>query len=119
MDFTYTLELNEHTNKALKEMPDTVLFNVAKITLDNTYTIIPKNTKRMALETFSNGVRGGNGDFYLESSPGYASHVWNMNDDTTNWTTPGTHSQWFARTLAEHGKIIIDMAVNQSWKEKM
>lgn len=119
MDFTYTVELNEHTHKALKEMPDDVLMGVAKITLDLTYPIIPKDTKRMALETFSNGVRGGDGDFYLESSPGYASYVWNMNDDTTNWTTPGTHSQWFARTLQEKGKTIIDMAINQAWKENM
>ena len=119
MDFTFEVNLNKQTEKAMKEMPNDVLYNVAKITLDLTYPIIPKDTKKMALETVANGVRKEDEGWYLESSPEYASHVWVMNDDTTNWTTEGTHSQWFARTLQESGETIIQTAIDQAWKENM
>ena len=119
MEITYDLQIDKQTEKAFKQMPDTLMFEIAKMTLDLTYPIIPKDTKKMALETVANGVKGSDGDYYLESSPEYASHVWNMDDVTTNWTTPGTHSQWFARTLEENGQTIIDASINKAWKETM
>ena len=117
MDVTYEFKWNEKTKRGLEKIPDSILYSVAKQTLDLSYPIIPKDTKTMARQTVSNGVRGGNGDFYLKSSPGYASRVWKMTN--VNWTTPGTNNQWFARALKRYGSTILDNAINQSWKENM
>ena len=119
MDVSYEFKWNQKTKKGLEELPDEILYKIGSLTLAFSVPMIPKKTKTMMRETVANGVRGGNGDYYLKSSPGYASYVWNMNDSTTHWTTPGTHSQWFARTLKRNGATIIDNAINQAWKDKM
>ena len=124
MDFEYTFEENQQVKKALKEMPDDFLYSVAKQTLDISYPYIPmSNLKNHAgtlrRSTISGGVRGADKDYYIGSYTAYASHVWSMNDNTTNWTTPNTHSQWFARVLKEKGQGIIEQAISQAWKENM
>lgn len=124
MEITYTFEENKEVTRALKEMPSSFLYSVAKQTLDITYPIIPMSNLKnhsgtLRRSTISGGVRGGDKDYYIGSYTNYASYVWVMDDNTTNWSTPGTHSQWFARTLKEKGQGIIQNALNQAWKENM
>lgn len=119
MDVSYELKWNPKTQNGLKHIPDTILYKVARQTLDLSYPMIPKDTKTMSRQTIANGVRGGNGDFYVKSSPNYASFVWNMPQSTTHWTTPGTGNKWFARALKKYSNVIINNAINQSWKEDM
>ena len=117
MDVTYEFQWNEKTRNGLRRIPDSILFSVARQTLDMSYPIIPKDTHTMARQTVSIGVRGGNGDFYIRSSPEYASHVWKMTN--VHWTTPGTNNQWFARALNQYRTTIINNAISRGWKENM
>lgn len=124
MEITYSFDENPQVKKALREMPTDFLRCVATQTLNFSVPHIPQSNRKnhsgtLRRETVGQGVRGADKDFYLTSSTNYASSVWVMNDATTNWTTPDTHSGWFAYTLKRYGTTIIDNAVNQSWKENM
>lgn len=124
MEITYSFDENQQVKKALREMPTDFLRCVATQTLNFAVPHIPMSNRKnhsgtLRRETVGQGVRGADKDFYLTSSTNYASSVWIMNDATTNWTTPDTHSQWFAYTLKRYGSTIIDNAINQSWKENM
>lgn len=116
-------EPNLKTEKGLKKIPDDVLYSIARQTLDLSYTTIPlsgeKNAGKLRNTSMAHGVRKGYGGYFIGSFTNYAQYVWKMNDERTNWTTPGTHSQWYARTLKEKGKMILDNAVNKTWKENM
>lgn len=124
MNYSVEANLNKKVENGLKKLPDETLYKMARITLDMSINHIPKSsvvshagTLRKA--SMQNGVRGSNGDYYLTSSTNYATRVWNFNDASTNWTTPGTHSEWWDWTLKSYGKQIQDNAINQSWKETM
>lgn len=119
MEVTCEFNIDAKTAKGLEKLPSYVVYRIAVNVLEQSYPIIPKDTHKMARLTRTYGVRGEDGDFYLESPTTYASHVWNLNDSQTNWTTPDTHSQWFARTVKEHGQSIIKEAVDTAWKENM
>lgn len=118
MNIAVEFKPNKKTESGLKRIPDEVLYRIARQTLDMTSPIIPKDTGRLRTSSNSGGVRGGNGDYYIGSYTDYATYVWNMND-SVNWSEPGTHSQWYTRTLKEKGEVIINNAVNQAWKELM
>lgn len=116
-------EPNLLTEQKLKRIPDEVLFSIAKQTLDFSIPIIPMSIGRATSGTLrrtsvQGGVRSMDGGYYIGSFTDYASRVWSMDDDITNWSTPGTHSQWYARTLKEKGKVILENAVNQTWKDE-
>ena len=124
MEVVAKFEPNLITEKKLSKLPDQVMYAIAKQTLDMSINIIPKSdtpshSGTLRISSSAGGVRGSDGNYFIGSYTTYASYVWNMNDTSTNWTTPGTHSQWYARTLKEHGKLIIDNAVNRTWKENM
>ena len=124
MELQVEFNLNPKAEKGLKTIPDDVLYSIARQTLDMSVNSIPKsvglstsgNLRRTSLD---GGVRGGNKNYYIGSYTSYAAYVWNMNDSTTNWTTPNTHSQWYMRTLKKNGQTIIDNALTKSWKETM
>lgn len=109
---------NPKVMKGLTIISDDILYTIAKQTLDLSRPIIPKDTGKMRTSTASGGVRGENGDFYIGSYTSYASHVWGM-PESTNWTTPGTNNKWFARTLKQHNAVIVNNAINQSWRKDM
>lgn len=113
------IEWDKKTMKALDLMPDEIVYSIAKQTLDMSIPIIPKDTGILRIASEAGGVRGSDGDYFIGSYKDYASHVWDMDDLTTNWTTPGTHSQWYARTLQENGKVIMENAINQTWKDNV
>ena len=117
MEITYEFQWNQKVKNGLKTIPDDILYSIARQTLDLSYPIIPKDTKKMSISSISNGVKGSDGDFYIGSFTNYASSVWKMTN--VNWTTPGTDNKWFARALNKHSKTIIDNAVNQSWRKDM
>lgn len=123
MEVVAKFEPNLTTEKKLKKIPEDVLYKMAKITLDMSIPIIPMSdlpyhSGILRRTTASSGVHECAGGYFIGSYTTYASHVWNLNDDTTNWTTPNTHSQWFARTLKEKGKVILENAINQAWKDE-
>lgn len=115
------LEWNTKTYENLKKLPDETLFAMAKQTLDLTVSkeFIPMDTHRMKNSSVAGGVRGSNGDYYIGSYTSYASSVWRMPQDTTNWTNDKSKSQWFAYTLNRYKQTIIDTAINKTWKDNM
>lgn len=124
MELIAKFEPDIRTDRNLSKLPDEVLYRVAKQTLDMSIEIIPKSvglatSGNLRRTSMSQGVSKGSEGYYIGSYTKYASHVWGLNDTTTNWTTNNTHSQWYARTLKEKGQLILDNAVNRAWKETM
>ena len=123
MEVTAKFEPNLKTERNLSKLPDEVLKEVALQTLDFAYPTIPlsnrKNSGKLRLTSKEHGAQKGYGGYYIGSFTDYASYVWKMSQTKTNWSTPGTGSQWYARTLKKHGKTIIDNAVNKAWKDNM
>ena len=122
MQVSAELKWNPRVKKGLKQVPDTVLWHVAKQTLDMSVPMIPmSNTKNHAgtlrRASISGGVRGGSGDYYIGSYTEYASYVWKMTG--VQWTTPGTNNKWFERTLKKHSKTIVDNAVHKAFRKDL
>ena len=121
MDVSVEFKWNPRTKRGLQTIPSTMLYTIARETLDisESTSIIPKDTGRMRTTSMAGGVRNsGLNEYYIGSFTDYASYVWNM-PSSTNWTTPGSNNKWYARTLKKHGQTIINNAINQSWKREM
>ena len=107
----------------LKVIPDRVMRQVARETLDRAYPIIPmsppgaKTRGQLRKTSMAGGIRGSNGNYYIGSYTSYAKYVWKMHD--VNWTTPGTDGQWYARAIQRHGQTIINNAINKAWRDVM
>lgn len=101
----------------LLELPDKIMFNVARQTLDISYTSIPLSTKKNAgklrQSSTSSGVRGSDGDYYIGSYTNYAKYVWNMGANT-KWSTPGTNGKWYEEIWQKKGKQIIKSAIERN-----
>lgn len=124
MNYSVEFQPNKRVQQGLKKLPDEVIYKMARKTLDLSQPHIPMskglNTSgQLRRTTMAKGVRGSNGDYYLSSPTNYATRVWSMNDDSTNWTTPGTHSKWFEWTLKRYNKQIEDSSLNEAWKDTM
>ena len=120
MEVKASFEPNILTERKLKEIPNDVLYAVAKETLDMTLSknYIPFKSGDMNRSSASGGVRTCEGGYYIGSFTDYATRVWNLPQETTNWTNKDSKSKWYAYTLKVHGKTILDTAVNQAWKDK-
>lgn len=123
MDIDAELRLNPKVMGGLKRIPDDILYTIANETLSFSEEIIPMSKIKnhagtLRRETASGGVKGGNGDYYIGSYTSYAKHVWNM-PSGTNWTTSGTNNKWFARALKQNQAVIINNAINKSWRKDM
>ena len=117
-----SLKLNNQTLKTIDQLDDKVMYEMARKTLDMSEIHIPKSAivrhaGTLRRVTKANGVRGYNGDWYISSTTNYASRVWNLPDQGTNWTTSRTHSKWFDWTLKHYQKQIIDSSIDKVKKE--
>ena len=130
MEVKYEIKWNEKVKKGLDNIPDDILFSVAKQTLDFSIPMIPMSDKvnhagtlRLSSQRGDGSSEGGvgkcSGGYYIGSFTDYASYVWNMDAETTHWTTDGTTSLWFAAALKRYKTTIINNAINQSWKDNM
>lgn len=113
-------EPNVITEQKLKRIPNEVLFAVAKQTLDMTISnrYMPFKSGDMQKSSASGGVKTCEGGCYIGSFTDYATRVWNLPQETTNWTNTDSKSKWYAYTLKVHGKTILDSAVSQAWKDE-
>lgn len=117
-----TIKWNDRTKKLLKALPGKIVEEVARDTLDKTYPIIPmssalvknNNRGRLRRETMTKGVQKDENKFYLESPTPYSLKVYNFNDNTTNWSTPNTHSKWFDRTWDKQGNSIANKVIGRN-----
>jgi hypothetical protein len=111
-------KLNSSLKSNLTKFEDKVIYNCAYKTLNYSIPIIPlsnrPNTEKLRLSTVAYGVKGSNGEYEIGSPTSYASRVYKMDDHTTNWTTGGTHSQWFEKTWKEKQQMILQSAITES-----
>lgn len=111
---------NEATRRFLDIVDDKIAYDVARMTLDLTYEHIPLSTKvnggQLRLSTTAYGVRKDEKGYSLASETNYASYVYNMNNSTTNWSTPGTNSKWFEDSWKKNGNAILKQAVERNSK---
>lgn len=120
------VHLNKKTLKQIDALPDKVVYEMARRLLDMTQvhipmSALPRHSGTLRRTTMSNGVKKGTlkGDYYVTSigSPtrSYANRVWNL-PDSTNWTTPNTHPQWFKWSLKKYKNVIVRDAIDKARK---
>ena len=124
MEITYEFQWNKQVQRGLNKIPDDILYTAAKETLDMSVPKIPMSNIKghsgtLRRSSTAGGVRGGNGDYYIGSFTNYASSVWVMPQNSTNWTNPNSKSKWYAYTLKNHKKTLLDSAINKAWKKEM
>jgi hypothetical protein len=117
MEVTVDIKPNIKIMSGLKQLPDKVMYSVARQTLDLAYSTIPRRKGKLRSSSMSGGVKGSNGNYYIGSYTSYASSVWKM--ENVNWTTPGTNNKWFARTIQRHGYTIMKNAIDKGWRQSM
>jgi hypothetical protein len=121
IEVSATLELDKKTMKVLEKFPSKFLYSMASQTLDLGYTTIPlsdqKNRGRLRSSSRAYGVKQHTeNDFSIGSQTDYAAYVWIMNNETTNWTTQGTGSEWYKRTLKEKKDLMVANAIKEAEK---
>ena len=120
MDNSLELEFNIDKNlyKNIDKFIDGVIYSVARETLDKSYTTIPLsnrvNSGRLRSSSLAYGVQGGNAEYKIGSTTSYARYVWTMNNNTTNWTTPGTGSEWYTRFFKIYGRGLVSQAIEEN-----
>lgn len=111
-------KINKNLYKDIDKFVDSVVYSVARGTLDKSYHTIPLsnnvNSGRLRSSSLAYGVQGSNKEYRIGSTTSYASYVWVMNNNTTNWTTPGTGSEWYIRYFKIYGKGIVSQAVQEN-----
>lgn len=105
-------------NKLLNVYPDTIVYQVARMTLDMSYTTIPlsnkKNAGQLRRSSMAAGVRGSNKNYYIGSYTDYAKYVWQMPNESTKWSTPGTVSEWYKRYWNKSGKSVVNTVLERN-----
>ena len=96
-----------------KDTPDKIVYAIARTTLDMSFATIPKDRGQLRASSKAYGVQGSNGDYSIGSKTDYAKYVYNM-PDKTNWTTTGTHGQWYPRYWKQYGNVIFKQAVERN-----
>lgn len=97
-----------------EEVPDRIMYETARETLDLVFPTIPELTGKMKQTSLAKGVQGSDCEYKIGSYTDYAMYVYVKNNDTTNWTTPGTNSRWFHEYWEKHGKSIISSVVERN-----
>lgn len=119
MEVSVQVVPNPKTMAGLKVLPDRVMYQIARDTLDRARGgLIPMKSGKLQSSSVAGGVRGAGGNYYIGSYTSYASAVWNM-PDSTNWTLKTSNNKWYTRTLKKHGKSITESAINRGWSESM
>lgn len=100
-------------DKITKEIPDKIVHDIARITLDMTTPTIPERTGKMKRSTLARGVQGGNSNYKIGSYTDYAAYVYVM-PEKTHWTTPGTNAYWFREVVQKNIHNIMEQAVERN-----
>lgn len=115
------IKFDKKTMQILEKFPSKFLYSLASQTLDLSYPTIPlsdsKNRGRLRSSSRAYGVQQHTStDYSIGSQTSYASRVWNMNNETTHWTTAGTGSKWYERTLKEKKNLMVANAIKEAKK---
>lgn len=104
--------------KLLNQYPDKIMYQVASMVLDLSYTTIPlsnrKGRGKLRQTSKAAGVRGSDKEYYIGSYTDYAKYVWVMPNESTHWSTPGTNSEWYKRYWNKSGQSIISTVLERN-----
>jgi len=123
MDVSVEFKWNPKVQNGLKVIPDDILYEIAKQTLDFAVSqeVVPiGETHDLIRSSADYGVHRAKGNMTIASTTPYAKYVWNMPQATTNWTNKGkAHNKWYAYTLKKYGQVFINNAITKSWRKDM
>lgn len=119
MEIVADFKINKSVMNKIENFPSKFLKNVARSTLDASYSGIPLshnvNGGRLRSSSLAYGVKTISPlETAIGSNTYYAKYVWKMNNDRTNWSTAGTGSQWYLNTWKKKGNIIIADGIKKS-----
>nr|DAF46624.1 MAG TPA: putative tail-component [Siphoviridae sp. ctqwY3] len=101
----------------IEQVSNKIMYEVARETLDVSFTHIPlstnKNAGKLRQSSTSGGVKGGDGNYYIGSYTDYAKFVWAMGSGT-NWSTSGTFGKWYEEVWKKQGKSILSSAIERN-----
>lgn len=101
----------------LKKAPDKIMYTIASMTLDASYTSIPKDSGDTRKTTKAAGVRkASNGNYMIGSYTDYAKYPYTIEDRVSivNWTEPGTESHWFEHVWKRKSQRIKKEAIRRN-----
>lgn len=107
MKVSATFEWDKAIKKKIEQMPDRVMYAIARATLDNVgaMQVTPYLSGRTEQSMFSRGVQQDVKGYYIGNFTDYASYVY-QKPQSTNWTRPGTKAQWFEHVWQQKGEAI-------------
>lgn len=107
------IKYNKTTMKNLKQLPDKIVYEIARQTLDRvgSMKITPYKTGRMENSMFSNGVKKSNSSIYtIGNYTKYAQYVYKK-PQNTKWTNPNSKSKWFDYFWRTQGKNLTNSVI--------
>lgn len=107
MKVSATFEWDKTIKKKIEQMPDRMMYAIARTTLDNvgSMQVTPYLSGRTEQSMFSEGVQKDAEGYYIGNFTDYASYVYKM-PQSTNWTRPSSKAQWFETVWQQKGEAI-------------
>lgn len=114
-----TIKYNKSTMNKLKKLPDKVVYEIARQTLDRvgSMKITPYGKERaghihMEQTMFSEGVKKDGKVYTIGNYTSYAKYVY-AKPQRTNWTNPNSKAQWFDWFWRTQGKNVFESTVSR------
>lgn len=110
------IKYNKTTMNKLKMLPDKIVYEIARQTLDRvgSMKITPYRTGRMERTMFSEGVKKtSSGVYTIGNYIGYAQYVYAM-PQNTKWTNPNSKAKWFDYFWRTQGKNVFESVVKRN-----
>lgn len=107
------IKYNKATMNKLKQLPDKIVYEIARQTLDRvgSMKITPYRTGRMERTMFSEGVKKTSSGIYtIGNYTSYAKYVYGM-PQSTNWTNKNSKTKWFDYFWKTQGKNVTNSVI--------
>lgn len=107
------IKYNKDTLNRLNQLPDKIVYAVARQTLDRVGSsqITPYKTGNMQRSMYAHGVtKNSKGVYVIGNYTDYASKVYGY-PQSTNWTNPKSKAQWFDYFWRVYGTNVIENVV--------
>ena len=109
------IKYDKTTMNKLKNMPDKIIYSVARQTLDRvgSMKITPYRSGRMERSMFTEGVKKTSSKVYtIGDYTNYAQYVYGK-PQNTNWTNPNSKAKWFDWFWRTQGKNVFESTVKR------
>lgn len=112
MKVNATFEWDKSVKNLIEQMPDKVIYAIARMTLDTIgyMQVTPYKTGEMERTMYSAGVQKDSDGYYIGNHTDYASYVYKM-PQSTNWTRKSSKAQWFENVWNMRGESITNECI--------